>query len=189
MLWLYGVAWHPVMQQSIDGARSSVIAVLPSPAFWQAGWHLDAGSINVGAVRDLMTPALPGLQRDVSTLPVNGNGNRTTVAGQPIDPELAAIFAERRARIDRVRGEGLRMLEAHQWRRARELCRQWVDLDLGNAAAWRCVGRALQGEGRHQEAVNALRKAKQYDPDDKTLDAAINRSQQAIVAHFLSTAH
>src|SRR4029079_425921 len=108
---------------------------------------------------------------------------------QHMNPALAKSCAWRRSRSDRVSGEGLRVLEAHQWRRARELCRQWVDLDLGNAGAWRCVGRALQGEGRHQEAVNALRKAKQYDPDDRSLDAAINRSQQAIVAHFLATAH
>jgi cytochrome c-type biogenesis protein CcmH/NrfG len=80
------------------------------------------------------------------------------------------------------------MLDAHNWRRATELCRAWVDLDYGNSEAWRCVGQALQHEGQHQEAVNALRKAKQFDPDDRTLDTAIARSQHAIVAQFLSTA-
>ena len=35
-------------------------------------------------------------------------------------------------------------------------------------------------------AINAFRKAKQYDPNDRTLDAAIDRSQKGIVAEFLN---
>ena len=69
---------------------------------------------------------------------------------------------------------------------AAELCRHWADLELGNADAWRCLGRALEGLGHHREAVGALRKAKQYDPADTRIDAAINRSQSGIVADFLS---
>ena len=34
--------------------------------------------------------------------------------------------------------------------------------------------------------MKALRKAKQFDPTDSTIDAAINRSQRGIVADFLS---
>jgi tetratricopeptide (TPR) repeat protein len=84
-----------------------------------------------------------------------------------------------------LRTEGLRTLEARNWRRARELCRAWTDLELGNADAWRCLGQALQAEGYHREAVNALRKAKQNDPGDRSLDAAIARSQRGILADFL----
>jgi hypothetical protein len=36
--------------------------------------------------------------------------------------------------------------------------------------------------------VKALRKAKQYDPTDGTIDAAINRSQRGIVSDFLRRA-
>jgi tetratricopeptide (TPR) repeat protein len=66
-----------------------------------------------------------------------------------------------------------------------ELCRAWADLDLASAEAWRCYGLAAQAVGAHQEALGALRKARQYDPSDRSLDAAIERSQQGIVADFL----
>ena len=78
------------------------------------------------------------------------------------------------------------MLQAGNYRRAAELCRAWTDLELGSADAWRCLGQALQAQGNHQEAINAFRKAKQYDPADRTLDAAIDRSQKGIVADFLN---
>jgi len=77
------------------------------------------------------------------------------------------------------------MLRAQNWRRAGELCRSWADLELGNADAWRCLGEALQGQGYHREAVEAFRKAKQYDPDDPALERAIRRNQGGIVADFL----
>lgn len=78
------------------------------------------------------------------------------------------------------------MLNAGNWAQAVEVCGAWANLDLDNAEAWRCLGRALQAQGRHRDAVKALRKAKQYDPTDGTVDAAINRSQRGIVADFLS---
>ena len=78
------------------------------------------------------------------------------------------------------------MLQAGSYRRATELCRAWTDLELGSADAWRCLGQSLQSQGNHQEAINAFRKAKQYDPSDRTLDAAIDRSQKGIVADFLN---
>ena len=81
--------------------------------------------------------------------------------------------------------EGPRMLRAGNFRRAAELCGAWTDLELANAAAWRCLGEAQQAQGNHQDALNAFRKAKQHDPDDPTLDAAIARSQKGIVGGFL----
>ena len=42
---------------------------------------------------------------------------------------------------------------------------------------YRCLGNALQAQGYHQDAITAFRKAKQYDPSDRSLDAAIDRSQ------------
>ncbi len=78
------------------------------------------------------------------------------------------------------------MLQAGNYRRAAEQCRAWADLELSNAEAWRCLGEAQQGLGNHQEALNAFRKAKQYDPADRTIDAAIDRSQKGIVGDFMN---
>jgi tetratricopeptide (TPR) repeat protein len=96
------------------------------------------------------------------------------------------MVAERRAKIAVVAVEGPRMLRAGNWRRAAELCRAWTELELGNADAYRCLGAALQAQGYHQEAIVAFRKAKQYDPGDRALDASIDRSQKGIVADFLN---
>jgi tetratricopeptide (TPR) repeat protein len=82
--------------------------------------------------------------------------------------------------------EGPRMLAAGNYRRAAELCRTWADLELGNAEAWRCLGLAQQAQGNHQEALYSFRKAKQFDPNDPSLDAAIDRSQKGIVGDFLN---
>ena len=59
-------------------------------------------------------------------------------------------------------------------------------MELGNADAWRCLGRALEGLGQHREAVSAFRKAKRYDPADTQIDAAISHSQSGVIAEFLS---
>jgi Flp pilus assembly protein TadD len=67
-----------------------------------------------------------------------------------------------------------------------ELCSTWADLELASADAWRCLGQAQQAQGNHQEAIHAFRKAKQYDPTDRSLDAAIDRSQKGIVGDFLN---
>jgi len=77
-------------------------------------------------------------------------------------------------------------LRSGNYRRAVDQCRAWTDLELSNAEAWRCLGEGLQGLGNHQEALNALRKAKQYDPVDRTIDLAIERSQKGIVGDFLN---
>ena len=104
----------------------------------------------------------------------------------PIDIDVAALFAERKAKVAVLSAEGPRMLRAGNWRRAAELCRAWTELELGNSESYRCLGQALQAQGYHQEAINAFRKAKQYDPADRTLDAAIDRSQKGIVADFFN---
>jgi tetratricopeptide (TPR) repeat protein len=108
------------------------------------------------------------------------------VARNPLDPDVSQLMDERRARIAVLRVEGPRMLHAGNWRRASELCRSWADLELGSADAYRCLGQALQAQGYYQDAINAFRKAKQYDPNDRTLDLAIDRAQRGIVADFLN---
>ena len=45
---------------------------------------------------------------------------------------------------------------------------------------------ALQAQGLHQEAIAAFRKASQYDPLDRSIDAAVEKSQRGIVADFIN---
>jgi hypothetical protein len=178
MLWLYGVAWHQPMADTIGLARTTIVEALPSAAELKGGLIADGGLIRGLSLPSMASLNLPG---------VASNGEmKGPPPGAPIDPELEAEFAERRARIAALRSEGPRMLSAGNYRRAAELCRTWTDLELGSADAWRCLGQALQAQGLHQDAINAFRKAKQYDPADRTLDAAIDRSQKGIVADFLN---
>ena len=102
------------------------------------------------------------------------------------DADTAALFAERQARLALLRGEGPRMLNAGNWRRAGELCQAWSNLEFWSPDPWRCLGYAMQAQGYHQDAINAFRKAAQYDPGDRSLDAAIEKSQKGIVLDFLN---
>jgi hypothetical protein len=179
MLWLYGVAWHQPMADAIEWAHGTIIDSLPSAAELKGGLIADGGLIKGLNLPSVASLNLPGVGN-------GGNGKAGPPPGAPIDPELDAQFAERRARVAALRSEGPRMLAAGNYRRAAELCRSWTDLELGSADAWRCLGQAQQAQGYHQEAINAFRKAKQYDPTDRTLDAAIDRSQKGIVADFLN---
>jgi hypothetical protein len=178
MLWLYGVAWHQPMAQSIAWARTSLTEALPSAQSLFPGGFTGSGAST--GVSGGITPVAPaGAPSPAATIVRN-------VQSGPVDPGLTAEFAERRARAAVLKVEGPRMLQAGNWRRAAELCRAWTELEFGSADAWRCLGQTLQAQGYHQDAINAFRKAKQYDPDDRTLDAAIDRSQKGIVAEFLS---
>jgi tetratricopeptide (TPR) repeat protein len=96
------------------------------------------------------------------------------------------LFAERQARLALLRGEGPRMLSAGNWRRAAELCEAWSNLEFWSPEPWRCLGYALQAQGYHQDAIYAFRKAEQYDPGDRSLDSAIEKSQRGIVLDFLN---
>ncbi|MFO1316401.1 MAG: DnaJ domain-containing protein [Burkholderiales bacterium] len=198
MLWLYGVAWHQPMAESIAWARTTIAEAMPSPTALTGGFAGGAGRIS-----GLPPPAAPvpatsaRATAPITTLPATASSPATPAAALPstarpadpslpIDTDVAALFAERRAKIAVVSAEGPRMLRAGNWRRAAELCRAWTELELGNAESYRCLGQALQAQGYHQDAIAAFRKAKQYDPNDRTLDAAIDRSQKGIVADFLN---
>ena len=179
MLWLYGVAWHQPMAQSIAWARTSLTQALPSAdSLFPTGFSRGAAAVVSGGIKAVTPAAAPSPPPVVTPPPVAAAG--------PVDPELAAEFAERHARAAVLKIEGPRMLQAGNWRRAGDLCRAWTEIELGNPEAWRCLGQALQAQGYHQDAINAFRKAKQYDPNDRTLDAAIDRSQKGIVADFLN---
>jgi hypothetical protein len=198
------------MAESIAWARTTIAEAMPSASTITGGFAGGAGRISgmmssttstappprPAAVPSTTAPALaePGA-------PVRASAPITTFApasapssspppavdpSLPIDAELAATFADRKAKIAVVSVEGPRMLRAGNWRRAAELCKAWTELELANAESYRCLGSALQAQGYHQDAINAFRKAKQYDPNDRSLDAAIDRSQKGIVADFLN---
>jgi len=171
MLWLYGVAWHEPMTESIVAAKRMVAGWTPSaPALLQRGFQGDVGkigSIDRGPERTGAAAAGP----DTGT--VN-------------DADTTALFADRQARLALLRGEGPRMLRAGNWRRAAELCKAWSDLEFWNAEPWRCLGYSLQAQGYHQEAIASFRRAAQYDPLDSSMDAAIDKSQRGIVVDFLN---
>ena len=187
MLWLYGVAWHQPMSESIAWARTTIADAMPSASTFTGGFAGGGGPISGPPSRTTIT--VSPAKAPTAAGPATGAADASSGASSssiPVDSDVAALFAERRAKVAVVSTEGPRMLRAGNWRRAAELCRAWTELELGNAESYRCLGQALQAQGYHQDAINAFRKAKQYDPSDRTLDAAIDRSQRGIVADFLN---
>jgi hypothetical protein len=195
MLWLYGVAWHKPMADTIEQARVAILRVLPAPQSLLPrmlsgdGGRLATGLADTPAKGPDAAPVAPAAPRTSAPATSGTSASEAPKAGaasQLLDPTIDAQFAERRSRIAALKDEGQRMLRAGNFRRAAELCGAWTDLDLGNADAWRCLGRANQALGYHREAINAFRKARQFDPYDRTLDASIERSRQGIVTEFLN---
>jgi hypothetical protein len=181
MLWVYGVAWREPMATSLAMARTAINARAPAIlAETRSGAALlaNAGNAMIGRAGVTATDVVPG--------PAPQRSLPAIESSMPIDPDLAALVAERKIQVGMLSSEGPRLLEAGNYARAAELCGAWTGLDLDNGKAWACYGRALQAQGRHYQAVRALRKARQYDPTDATLDTAINRSQRGIVADFLA---
>jgi len=174
MLWLYGVAWHRPLADTITTVGTSIVAALPSAQSIMPKGLTD-GSAVTGVAGGIRRPdgGRPAVRPDAAST-------------APLDADVAALFAERRARVSVLKDEGPRMLRSGNFRRAAELCSAWADLELANADAWRCLGDAQQAQGNHQEALNAFRKAKQHDPNDRSIDAAIDRSQKGIVSDFLN---
>jgi DnaJ-like protein/RDD family protein/tetratricopeptide repeat protein len=173
MLWLYGVAWHEPMTDSIAMAKSALVLWVPSrPSLLSYGFQGDVGKIG-------------SIDRTLAATPP-ASGPPATQNPAVDDVDTAALFAERQARLALLRGEGPRMLQAGNWRRAAELCQAWSNLEFWSPEPWRCLGYAMQAQGYHQDAINAFRKAAQYDPSDRSLDAAIEKSQKGIVLDFLN---
>jgi hypothetical protein len=184
MLWLYGVAWHQPMADSFSWVRAGFASV--------AHMSSDPSASPVGGSGKISALPSPAPSVAMPTVAV-GNavpGPTSSVVGSAItpnvDPDVTVLMAERRAKVSALKAEGPRMLAAGNWRRAAELCRDWSDLDLGNADAWRCLGQAQQALGNYNDALHAFRRAKQYDPNDRTLDAAIERAQRGIISEFLA---
>jgi hypothetical protein len=177
MLWLYGVAWHRPLADTIASVGTKIVAALPSAqSLLPSGIGTGISGI-AGEITRLGSGSQPP-PRDASS--------KSSPGAPPVDSDLAVLFAERRARVAVLKVEGPRMLASGNYRRAAELCSTWADMELANAEAWRCLGQAQQALGNHQDALHAFRKAKQYDPSDRSLDAAIDRSQKGIVGDFLN---
>jgi hypothetical protein len=203
MLWLYGVAWHAPTAESLNGARAAIADTMRRPAAvaraafaprakisdeerssaaGTAGSDALALASRAASILSSSTP-IASIASVTSGAPAAANGS---AGSAPLDPEVAALFVERRKRIAQLGADCPRVLEARSYVRAAELCREWADLELGNAKAWRALGRAHDALGNHREALAAFRRAKQYDPADATIDADINRSQRGIVNDFLA---
>jgi hypothetical protein len=182
MLWLYGVAWHQPMAESIDWMGSTVSNAVRWPSASSGTLVTDSGKIGAGSSRiatgSTITAAAPQPFPDkiATALPDSAS----------VDPDVMTLIAQRRAKINALKTEGLRMLAAGNWRRAADLCREWTDLDLGNADAWRCLGQAQQSLGNYHDSLAAYRRAKQYDPNDRSLDNAVERAQRGIITEFLA---
>ncbi len=180
MLWLYGVAWHQPMAEAIAlGARDDRRGARPprnrcSPTDCTATSAQSPAS--VGGITQ-PAPAASPIAQPPWFLP-----RAAAPSARPSTRRSPRCSPSGTRAIEVLKVEGPRMLRAGNWRRAAELCRAWTDLELGNADAWRCLGQAQQAQGYHQDAINAFRKAKQHDPTDRSLDAAIDRSQKGIVA-------
>ena len=151
------------------GARTSIAHAIPvsSPLPGATG----SGKIGVAGRPVTSAQAMPQAVAPPATAVPSTSGAPTNTgipgAQGGIDPEVDAILARHRARIEALKAEGPRMLRAGNWRRAAELCREWTDLDLANAEAWRCLGDAQQALGNYKDALAAYRRAKQYDPNDR----------------------
>jgi hypothetical protein len=198
MMWLYGVAWQQPLADSIAWTRSTIAEAMPSSAAVKgkldtASGQLDKLLPSMPTISAFQPPtAPPRVSSAVAARPSAGSpgGRPLPEAREAIgraagtDATFEAAFAERRARVEMLKNEGPRQLRAGNPRRAAELCRTWTELDLANADAWRCLGGAQQALGLHLDALASFRKAKQHDPLDRSLDAAIDAAQRGIVADF-----
>jgi len=198
MMWLYGVAWQQPMADSIAWTRSTIAEAMPSSSTVKD--KFDTASSELDKVLPAM-PTISAFQPPKQPPRVAGAASATPDVGSPFgrslprtsdaigratgtDASFEAAIAERRARVEMLKNEGPRQLRAGNARRAAELCRTWSELDLANADAWRCLGRAQEALGLHQDALTSFRKAKQHDPQDRSLDAAIEGAQRGIIADF-----
>ena len=135
MLWLYGVAWHEPMAESIAEAKAAVISWVPSPP--ELLPHGLQGSLD----------RLKSIHRSLAAPAPSASGPITGTASAN-DVDTAALFAERQARLALLRGEGPRMLNAGNWHRAAEFARPGRTSSSGvpsPGVAWamRCRPRAF----------------------------------------------
>jgi Flp pilus assembly protein TadD/uncharacterized RDD family membrane protein YckC len=185
MVWLYGVAWEQPMADAAMSVRASVSAMLPTRDGLQGRFRHASGEV------ERFIPALSlASVSEALRLPWTADTTHKSVTMRdkandgPNESDFSSMMAARRARINLLQAEGPRLLRAGNVRRALEVCRAWVDLDLGNAEAWRCLGQAQEAAGQYQEALNSLRKARQHNPSDRSIDTAIAQVERRLIADF-----
>ena len=184
MTWLYGVAWHQPMADSVAWARTSITDALPSSSKLMGGIAKGAREIDrlmpassapamrasasaPGSTSGTAAAAIPrAAPAPAGHLASSAPSGPAATAAPVGDAAFVAMMAARRAETDALRSEGPRVLATGDYKRAAELCQSWSELELGNPDAWRCLGKAEQGLGKYQDAINAFRKAKQYAPTD-----------------------
>ena len=133
MLWLYGVAWHQPMAESIAWARTTIADAIPSASTFTGGFAGGGGPIaGHGAGNGPRAPArAPDARRRRHRCRApSRRPRRAPSRSTPTSRRCSPSAARNRGRCS---VEGPRMLRAGNWRRAAELCRAWTDLDLGNA--------------------------------------------------------
>jgi hypothetical protein len=182
MLWLYGVAWHQPMAESIDWMGRTISHAIRWPGASSSALASNSGKIGAASSRIVTGSTMTASPSKAAPANVVAAPPDTT----SVDPDVTVLMAERRAKVNALKTEGMRTLAAGNWRRAADLCREWTDLDLGNADAWRCLGQAQQSLGNYHDALAAYRRAKQYDPNDRSLDSAVDRAQRGIITEFLA---
>ncbi|MGE5088045.1 MAG: DnaJ domain-containing protein [Candidatus Levyibacteriota bacterium] len=198
MAWLYGVAWQQPMADSVAWARTSITDALPSSSMLMNGIAKGARRIDqmmpasppaivrgAGSVPGAAVASVPRAAPSPAATTASKVAARPAAGAAPVgDADFVAMMAARRAEMEALRSEGPRMLASGDYKRAAVLCQSWSELDLANPEAWRCIGKAQQGLGRYQDAINAFRKAKQYAPADASLDVAIRDAERGLIAQF-----
>ncbi|MGH8802172.1 MAG: DnaJ domain-containing protein [Casimicrobiaceae bacterium] len=189
MAWLYGIAWHQPTAETIGWTRATIAGSLPSLSSVMRSF--DGSGRAIEGLFPSRARALTSTGAAPVASPIGGpaaSRQGVAVASESAnenDHDFQAMMAARRARVVTLQADGPRLLAAHDYPRAAELCRAWAELDLANADAWRCLGSAERGLGNYQEALNAFRTAKRYAPEDRTLDASIEDAQRGIIHQFL----
>jgi hypothetical protein len=93
MLWLYGVAWHRPLADTVMMARTAIVQSIPSPrSLLPQG--IDGNAVP-GIVGGITRPSSSSSASSV-TAPTALPGG---AADAPVDAEVATLFAERKARI------------------------------------------------------------------------------------------
>ena len=95
MLWLYGVAWHRPLADTIASVGTKVVASLPS-----AQSLLPGGIGGISGIAGEITRLGARSQSSASDVPAGPS------SGAPVDSDLAKLFAERNARVAVLKVEG-----------------------------------------------------------------------------------
>ena len=195
MLWLYGVAWHQPMAESIAWARTTIAEAIPSantitggfaggggPHFRDcridphrhAGVHPRPRFDRHACARVALRHRRRSARRRRSRRFVAGDARRRRSSPRRSRPDAADRHRARRRASPSARPRSrssarkVRACFAPATGGARPSCaRRGPSSSSRTRSRIAASGTALQAQGYHQDAINAFRKAKQYDPNDR----------------------